>query len=122
MRWLKPNSFSRPFPTQELARQTHREVLKLAQGGKLSAALLTRRMVTAAQAEERGARGGGGAASLMKYDLIVSTPLRLVGLVSRGLLPLDNVTTLVLDEADKLLDLGFVEQVGYMARRAWGET
>jgi ATP-dependent RNA helicase DDX52/ROK1 len=98
-------------PTQELARQTHREVLKLSQGGKLSAALLTRRMVTAAQAQERGARGGGGAASLMKYDLVVSTPLRLVGLVSRGLLPLDQVTTLVLDEADKLLDLGFLEQV-----------
>jgi len=93
-------------PTQELARQTHREVLKLAQGGKLSAALLTRKMVTSALAEQRGASGaGGGAASLTRFDIIVSTPLRLVGLVKKGLLPLGNVTMLVLDEADKLLEL-----------------
>ena len=99
-------------PTQELARQTHREVLKLAQGGKLKAALLTRKMVTGAQAEERGGSySGGGAASLTRYDIMVSTPLRLVGLINKGLLPMEHVTMLVLDEADKLLDLGFLEQV-----------
>ncbi|EOD11447.1 hypothetical protein EMIHUDRAFT_51983, partial [Emiliania huxleyi CCMP1516] len=100
-------------PTQELARQTHREVLKLAAGGKVSVALLTRKMVTAALAEARGGGGGGGggAPSLVKYDVVVSTPLRLVGLVDRGLLPLQEVRLLVLDEADKLLELGFLEQV-----------
>jgi len=48
---------------------------------------------------------------LVKYDVVVSTPLRLVGLVDRGLLPLQEVRLLVLDEADKLLELGFLEQV-----------
>ena len=50
-----------------------------------------------------GLRGGA--------DIVVATPGRLLDLVDRNALRLDSVATLVLDEADRLLDAGFVEEV-----------
>ena len=46
-----------------------------------------------------------------RYDVLVCTPLRLVSLLKKGALSLAKVSVLVLDEADKLLELGFLEQV-----------
>jgi len=45
-------------------------------------------------------------------DLIVATPGRLIDLIDHNALRLDTVDTLVLDEADRLLDLGFGEELG----------
>ncbi|CAH2352840.1 ATP-dependent RNA helicase Rok1p [[Candida] railenensis] len=45
-----------------------------------------------------------------KYDIIVSTPLRLIDIVKAGKIDLSKVEQLVIDEADKLFDHGFVEQ------------
>jgi len=45
-------------------------------------------------------------------DVVVATPGRLLDLVTRGALELSRVATLVLDEADRLLDAGFEEEVG----------
>lgn len=44
-------------------------------------------------------------------DIVVATPGRLLDLVQRGHGQLSDVGTLVLDEADKLLDLGFADQL-----------
>ena len=114
-------------PTQELARQTHREMLKLCAGSGIQACVLSKKLAAAAtsHAEHGGAaRGtaggaedaGGGASSAAlgvwrKYDAMVCTPLRLVSLLRKGVLSLKNVSYLALDEADKLLELGFLEQV-----------
>ncbi|HEY8340340.1 MAG TPA: DEAD/DEAH box helicase [Egibacteraceae bacterium] len=43
--------------------------------------------------------------------VVVGTPGRLLDLVRRGVLHLETVTTLVLDEADEMLDLGFLPDV-----------
>ena len=45
-------------------------------------------------------------------DIVVGTPGRLLDLMDRNALSVAAVGTLVLDEADKLLDLGFGEELG----------
>ena len=44
-------------------------------------------------------------------DVVVATPGRLLDLIDKNALSLSTVQTLVLDEADKLLDLGFQEEL-----------
>ncbi len=44
-------------------------------------------------------------------EVVVATPGRLLDLIERDQLRLSNVKTLVLDEADKLLDLGFADEL-----------
>ncbi len=44
-------------------------------------------------------------------DVVVATPGRLLDLVAHNALRLDSVELLVLDEADRLLDLGFAEEL-----------
>jgi ATP-dependent RNA helicase RhlE len=45
-------------------------------------------------------------------DVVVATPGRLLDLVEKNALKLDDVQILVLDEADRLLDLGFADELG----------
>src|SRR5580692_329151 len=49
--------------------------------------------------------------ALANVDIVVGTPGRLLDLVRQGHLDLSQVTGLVLDEADKMLDLGFLPDV-----------
>ncbi|MFC5679476.1 DEAD/DEAH box helicase [Aeromicrobium endophyticum] len=44
-------------------------------------------------------------------DIVVGTPGRLLDLANRGALDLSHIRTLVLDEADEMLDLGFLPDV-----------
>jgi len=44
-------------------------------------------------------------------DILVATPGRLLDLASRGDLRLDSVECLILDEADRMLDMGFIHDV-----------
>ncbi|QBE65267.1 DEAD/DEAH box helicase [Pseudoduganella lutea] len=44
-------------------------------------------------------------------DIIVATPGRLLDLARHNAIKLDGVATLVLDEADKLLDMGFADEI-----------
>jgi superfamily II DNA/RNA helicase len=54
--------------------------------------------------------------ALATVDLVVGTPGRLLDLVRQGHLDLSGVTGLVLDEADKMLDLGFLPDVEKILR------
>lgn len=45
-------------------------------------------------------------------DIVVATPGRLLDLIDHNALRLSALSTLVLDEADRLLDLGFAEELG----------
>jgi superfamily II DNA/RNA helicase len=50
-------------------------------------------------------------------DLVVATPGRLIDLLDRGALSLDDVSIVVLDEADRMADMGFLPQVEWLLRR-----
>lgn len=52
-----------------------------------------------------------------KAHVLIATPGRLDDLVRRRLISLGAVSTLVLDEADRLLDMGFLPQVDRIVRR-----
>lgn len=53
-------------------------------------------------------------------DIVVATPGRLIDFTSRGDLYLDRVETLVMDEADRMLDMGFIPQVKRIIRQLPG--
>lgn len=52
-----------------------------------------------------------------KPDIIVATPGRLLDLMRQRWIQLDRVEVLILDEADRMLDMGFVEDVQKIVRR-----
>merc|ERR1711908_104309 len=88
------------LPTRELAQQTYREVQKLVVGQKFRTAVLTKSNAkSAAGIQER------------RLDILITTPLRLCALIKNEGVDLDRVQVLVFDEADKLFELGFLEQV-----------
>jgi ATP-dependent RNA helicase RhlE len=49
-------------------------------------------------------------------DILVATPGRLFDLVSQGYINLHRVDTLILDEADHMLDLGFIKDINDLIR------
>ena len=51
----------------------------------------------------------------MQVDVLLAQPLRLGAMADEGRIDLSHVRLLVLDEADKLFDMGFTEQVRWEA-------
>lgn len=89
-------------PTRELAAQIHREVERLSIGRKLRISLLTQAGATKAATLS----GADHECALADYDVVISTPMRLVALLRQGAISLSRVELVVLDEADKLFDAG----------------
>ncbi len=53
--------------------------------------------------------------------IVVGTPGRIIDHLSRGTLVLDEVSMVVLDEADRMLDMGFKEDIEYILSRTPSE-
>lgn len=49
-------------------------------------------------------------------DILVATPGRMFDLINQKVIRLEKVSTLVLDEADHMLDLGFIEDIIYVKK------
>jgi ATP-dependent RNA helicase RhlE len=88
-------------PTRELALQIFDNVTRLSKHLKLRHAVIFGGVGQNPQAQAI-ARG---------IDVLVATPGRLIDLMGQGLVRLDTVTHLVLDEADRMLDMGFIRDV-----------
>jgi ATP-dependent RNA helicase RhlE len=52
-----------------------------------------------------------------KHNFVIGTPGRLIDLMERGFINLSKFKTLVLDEADRLLDMGFIKDTRFMANK-----
>ena len=50
-------------------------------------------------------------------DVLVATPGRMFDLISQGHIDLSRIRTLVLDEADHMLDLGFIDDITYVKKK-----
>ncbi|MDD5213697.1 MAG: DEAD/DEAH box helicase [Candidatus Gracilibacteria bacterium] len=51
-------------------------------------------------------------------DIIIGTPGRVIDLIERGVLKLDQLDFFVLDEVDRMLDMGFVDDIDFI----WGKA
>ena len=88
-------------PTRELADQVAENFAKYAKGTKLSWALLI-----------GGVSMGDQVALLNKgVDVLIATPGRLLDLFERGKILLTGVEMMVIDEADRMLDMGFIPDI-----------
>ena len=93
-------------PTRELASQVTDEFRSLAKAKGLTVAAAYGGVPLRAQAKRAN-----------QAHILVATPGRLEDLAQRRLVDLSNVRTLVLDEADRMLDMGFQPQVDRIVRR-----
>lgn len=88
-------------PTRELAEQIHSVVRTLGRNTRLKSATVYGGV--GMQPQTDALRRG--------YDIIVACPGRLLDHVSQGHAKLDAVEILVLDEADRMLDMGFLPSI-----------
>jgi len=88
-------------PTRELAAQVEEAFAKYGANHKLSVALLIGG-VSFGDQESKIARGA---------DVVIATPGRLLDFTERGGLLLTGVEILVIDEADRMLDMGFIPDI-----------
>ncbi len=108
---LMPLDDARPaalvlVPTRELAVQVTEEIESLATARALSVAAVYGGVPIRPQAN-----------AARDAHVVVATPGRLQDLIDRRLLALDAVEILVLDEADRMLDMGFKPQVDRIVKR-----
>ena len=90
-------------PTRELAAQVGEVIRSLAQYLVLPPKVAVVFGGVSINPQMMSLRGGA--------DVVVATPGRLLDLVQQNALGLSSVSVLVLDEADRLLDLGFAEEL-----------
>uniref|UniRef100_A0A914D9D1 Probable ATP-dependent RNA helicase DDX23 n=1 Tax=Acrobeloides nanus TaxID=290746 RepID=A0A914D9D1_9BILA len=88
-------------PTRELAQQIEVETKKF--GDKLGVRTVS--VIGGASREDQGLR------MRMGVDVVIATPGRLVDVLENRYISLDQCTYVVMDEADKMLDMGFEPDV-----------
>jgi len=95
-------------PTRELAIQVCGEAEKLSRGLKVRPTAIYGGTSIGHQRKE--IFGG--------VDIVVGTPGRLIDFVKSAILRMRYIKWLVLDEADRMLDMGFIDDIDFLCRRA----
>ena len=88
-------------PTRELANQVHVNLKDFSKGTGIRSAVISGGSSQGPQLEKLSKRP----------DVIVVTPGRLIDHVEKGTVDLKKVQFVVLDEADRMLDMGFVKEI-----------
>ena len=94
-------------PTRELAQQVGKEIQELVKGSLLRVVSVFGKVALAPQ---RDAVKSG-------VDIVVGTPGRIRELLDIGAITLAYLKCIVIDEADRMLDMGFLPQVEWMLER-----
>ncbi|MEP3246640.1 MAG: DEAD/DEAH box helicase [Sneathiella sp.] len=94
-------------PTRELAGQIAKSIQGFTRGIKLFHTVVYGGAPYGPQLQQLG-RG---------VDILVATPGRLMDHMKRGTVKLDNVQSFILDEADRMLDMGFIDDVTDIASK-----
>ncbi|XSG82751.1 MAG: DEAD/DEAH box helicase [Methyloligella sp. ZOD6] len=94
-------------PTRELAAQVAEEFETLGKQHKLTVALL----IGGVSYDEQDKKLDRGA------DIVIATPGRLLDHFERGKLLLNGIQILVVDEADRMLDMGFIPDIEKICKR-----
>lgn len=94
-------------PTRELAIQIHKDALALSKYLNLKFALIYGG--TDYQKQLDKIKGN--------VDIIIGTPGRIIDFYRQGAFTLDNIQVSVMDEADRMFDLGFIKDIRYLLRR-----
>jgi ATP-dependent RNA helicase DeaD len=88
-------------PTRELAVQVKEDFVNIGRFKRIKAsAIYGRHQFSIEKAELK-----------QKTHVVVGTPGRVMDHIKKGTLPLNKINCLVIDEADRMLDMGFIEQV-----------
>ncbi len=95
-------------PTRELADQVTQEIRRLARGED-NIKILTLCGGTLVRAQRDSLEHGA--------HIVVGTPGRIMDHLERGSLNLEALNTLVLDEADRMLDMGFYDDIAFVAKQ-----
>jgi len=93
-------------PTRELAVQIETVIRELAKGSRIFTALVLGGV----------SRGGQVRRMAQGVDILIATPGRLADLMQEGAITLSETRFLVLDEADRMLDMGFINEVRRIAK------
>lgn len=93
-------------PTRELAIQVRDELLAFSPGMKIASAIVIGGSAIGRQID----------ALRRKPDFVVGTPGRIKDLNQRGKLRFEQFNTIVLDEVDRMLDMGFVHDIRQIIR------
>ncbi|TIC42271.1 DEAD-domain-containing protein [Wallemia mellicola] len=89
-------------PTRELAQQIRNELARVGIGRRWRISVLSKANQATMKSDP---------STRSKHDILISTPLRLKHAIETEEVDLSNVRHLILDEADRLLEMGFIDQV-----------
>ena len=94
-------------PTRELAIQIHKDAILLANTSKLRLGLAYggEKVEIQHRKLEKG------------VDILIGTTGRIIDFVKQGVINLESIQSVVLDEADRMFDLGFIKDIRYLFRR-----
>lgn len=94
-------------PTRELAIQIHKDAVLLSPYLNLKFALIYGGTDYQKQLDK----------IKTNVDIIIGTPGRIIDFYRQGALKLDNIQVSVMDEADRMFDLGFIKDIRFLLRR-----